>query len=179
MAVRIGCIVEGHGESESVPILIRRSACRLDPGLDVRIPHPIRITKSKLLRPGELEKAVELAAMNAGRNGGILVLLDSDDDCPAELAPQLLARTRSARNDLPSAVILAKTELESWFLAAAESLGGHGGFPGDLEPPHDTEAIRGAEGMAGNASSPTGAVVLFAPGPRLAAPTLRTSPQSK
>lgn len=145
MAVRIGCIVEGHGECESVPILIRRIARQFDPGLAVRIPHPVRVTKSKLLKPGELERAVELAAMNVQGDGGILVVLDSDDDCPAALAPDLLARTQSARSDLPSAVVLPNKEFESWFLAAAQSLRGHGGFPEDLESPTQPEAIRGAK----------------------------------
>lgn len=149
MAVRIGCIVEGHGECESVPILIRRIARRLDPGLAVAIPHPVRVPKSRLLRPGELERAVDLAAMSVHGNGGILVILDSDDDCPAELAPALLARAQSARSDLPSAVVLPNKEFESWFLAAARSLRGQRGFPEDLEPPTEPEAIRGAKEWLG------------------------------
>ncbi len=106
MPVRIVCIVEGHGECESVPILIRRIAQRFDPGLAVDIPHPIRIPRSKLLKPGELERAVKLAAVRAEAGGGILVILVSDDDCPAKLAPDLATRTRTARGDLPSAVVL-------------------------------------------------------------------------
>ena len=145
MPVRIACIVEGHGECASVPILIRRIAGRFDAGLAVQIPYPIRIPKSKLLKPGELEKAVALAAMRAEADGGILVVLDSDDDCPARLAPDLLARTRAARGDLPSAVVLPNREFESWFLAAAHSLRGHRGFPEDLEPPPQLEAVRGAK----------------------------------
>jgi hypothetical protein len=160
MAVRIGCIVEGHGECESVPILIRRIARQLDAGLDVQIPHPVRVTKSKLLKPGELERAVDLAAISVEGNGGVLVILDSDDDCPAELAPELLARAQSARSDLPSAVVLPNKEFESWFLAAAQSLRGHGGFPEDLESPPQPEAIRGAKEwlsirVRGGAYSPT------------------------
>jgi hypothetical protein len=145
MRLRIVCIVEGHGECESVPILIRRIANRFDPGLDVQVPHPIRIPKSKLLKPGELERAVQLAAVRAEAGGGILVILDSDDDCPAALAPELLARMQAARGDLPSAIVLANREFESWFLAAAQSLRGRKGFPEDLEPPIRPEAIRGAK----------------------------------
>jgi hypothetical protein len=145
MQLRIACIVEGHGECESVPILIRRIAHRFDPGLDVQLPHPIRIPKSRLLKPGELEKAVQLAAARAESGGGILVILDSDDDCPAALAPDLLARMRAARGDLPSAIVLANKEFESWFLAAARSLRGQKGLPEDLDPPARPEAIRGAK----------------------------------
>jgi hypothetical protein len=145
MQLQIVCIVEGHGECESVPILIRRIANRFDPGLDVRIPHPIRIPRSKLLKPRELERAVQLAAARAQPGGGILVILDSDDDCPATLAPDLLRRMRAARSDLPSAIVLANREFESWFLAAARSLRGQKGLPEDIESPERPEAIRGAK----------------------------------
>ena len=145
MTVRIGCIVEGHGECESVPILIRRIAGQLDPGLVVQIPHPARIPKSRLLRPEELERAVNLAAMSVGADGGILIVLDSDDDCPAELGPKLAVRALSARSDVLCAVVLANKEFESWFLAAAESLRGRRGIPEDLEPPPFPETVRGAK----------------------------------
>jgi Domain of unknown function (DUF4276) len=145
MPLRIGCVVEGHGEVESVPALIRRIAQQLDPGLVLVIPHPVRVTKSKLLKPTELERAVELAALNAGGNGGLLILLDSDEDCPAQLGPELLGRVRSARTNLPSAVVLAKREFESWFLASAESLRGHRGLRKDLNSPEHPEEIPGAK----------------------------------
>jgi hypothetical protein len=146
MQVCIGCVVEGHGEVGSVPQLVRRIAHEIDPSLVVLVPHPIRVTKSKLLKPGELEKAADFAALKAGAHGGILVLLDSDDDCPAELGPELLARVRSARADIPSAVVLAKREFESWFLASAESLRGCRGLPADLQPPPgQPEEIAGAK----------------------------------
>lgn len=145
MPVRIGCVVEGHGEVESVPVLIRRIAQQFDPGLLVLIPHPVRVTKSRLLKPGELERAAELAVLNAGADGGVLVILDSDEDCPAQLGPELLERVRSARSDVLSAVVLARREFESWFLASAESLRGCRGLPGDLESPHQPEEIPGAK----------------------------------
>ena len=88
MPLRIGCVVEGHGEVESVPALIRRVAQELDPGLVIVIPHPVRVTKSKLLKAGEMERAAQLAALNAGENGGLFILLDSDDDCPGSTWPR-------------------------------------------------------------------------------------------
>lgn len=125
MPLRIGCVVEGYAEVESVPVLIHRVAQDWNPGIVVVVPHPVRITKSKLLKSGELERAAALAALNAGHTGGVLVILDSDDDCPAHLGPELLTRVRIARADLPCAVVLAKREFESWFLASAESLRGY------------------------------------------------------
>jgi hypothetical protein len=141
----IACIVEGHGEVEAVPILVRRVAARVDPTFSIQVRRPLRITRSQLVRPKELERAIELAARQAGKQGGILVLIDSDDDCPAELGPQLLARARRARGDLPIGLVLAKREFEGWLLASAESLRGKRGLPDDLLPPPDPEAIRGAK----------------------------------
>jgi hypothetical protein len=142
---RIVAIVEGHGECKAVPVLIRRVAQTVDPALVLEIPH-IRIPASKLVRNGEIERAVELAARKLGGLGGVLVLVDCDDGCPAVEGPALLARAKSAHSDLPIAVVLAKKEFEAWFLAAAVSLRGHRGLPSDLLPPADPEAIRGAKG---------------------------------
>jgi uncharacterized protein DUF4276 len=103
------------------------------------------IPRSKLVKQGELERAVELAARQAGVEGCILLLLDSDDDCAAELGPELLARMRAVRADRRLSVVLACREFESWFLAGAESLCGRRGLAGDLTSPADPEAIRGAK----------------------------------
>jgi hypothetical protein len=141
----IACIVEGHGEVQAVPILIRRIAAAIDPTLSVNVKPPLRISRSKLVRDEELERAVEFAARKTGGQGGVLILVDSDDDCPAELGPQLLARAHKTRGNLPISVVLAKREFEAWFLAAAESLRGKRGLPDNLTPPPDPESIRGAK----------------------------------
>src|SRR5262245_29256782 len=145
MEFRLACIVEGHGETEAVPVLVRRLAELVAPGVTIRISPPLRIPRSKLVQQGELERAVELAARQAGPDGGVLLLLDSDDDCPAELGPALLARMRAVRADLRSSVVLACREFESWFVAAAESLRGRRGLAADLASPAEPEAIRGAK----------------------------------
>jgi hypothetical protein len=141
----LACIVEGHGEVPAVPILIRRIAESLDPPLVVRVLPPLRVPRYKLVKAGEIERAVELAARKIGGAGGILILIDSEDDCPAELGPQLFKRARAARNNLPMGVVLAKHEFEAWFLAAAHSLRDCRGLPGNLAPPPDPEAVRGAK----------------------------------
>jgi hypothetical protein len=145
MEVRIGCVVEGHGDREAVPIVIRRIAEKLDPALVVHIAPPIRTPKSKLLKPGELERAVELAARKVGSHGAVLVVLDSDDDCPAQVGPELLKRIIQVRSNIVLAVVLAKREFETWFLAAAESLRGQRGLSKDLYSPSDPVAVRGAK----------------------------------
>ena len=140
------CIVEGHGDKESVPILVRRIASTVDAGLVVHIPAVIRIPRDKLVKEGELERAVHLAARNLKLNGAILILVDADDACPATLGPELLRRASDARPDIARSIVLAKFEFEAWFLAAAQSLRGVRGLPMDLDPPAAPEGIRGAKG---------------------------------
>lgn len=145
MVIPLACIVEGDGEVEAVPIAIRRIAQEIDPSLSLKIHHPLRVPRTKLVKPGELERSVELAARRTGVGGAILVLLDSDDDCPATLGVELLGRAKRVRPDLPISVVLAKREFEAWFLAAAESLQGRRGLAETLESPSDPESIRGAK----------------------------------
>ena len=144
-ALRLACIVEGHGDREALPVLLRRMAYDIDPNVLVDIPPPIRIPKHKLLRPNELERGVELAVRQAGRNGAVLLLVDSDDDCPAELAPRLRDRATQTHRKFPIAVVLPKREFEAWFLAAAESIRGKRGLSDQLTPPSKPENVRGAK----------------------------------
>lgn len=145
MPVKIGCIVEGHGDVEAVPVLIRRIADDLYPELSI-VTHPTRVPRTKVVQIDQLEKTVGLTARKIGRQGAILIILDSDDDCPAKLGPELLQQVVNIRSDLPIAVVLAKCEFEAWFLAAAESLSGQRGLKNDLRSPSNPEGIRNAKG---------------------------------
>jgi hypothetical protein len=143
--IQISCVVEGHGDVEAVPILIRRIAGEFQPPVDVNIQPPIRTPKSRLTKPGELERAVDFASRKLTAPGAVFVLLDSDEDCPGQVGPALLARAQSVRNDLLVAVVLAKCEFESWFIASVESMAGQNGFPIQIQAPLDPESIRGAK----------------------------------
>lgn len=147
MTCVISCIVEGHGEVSSVPILLRRIAAAHDPMTTVRVPPPLRVPADKLRRPGELERYVELAARGVVAGGGVLVLLDADDedDCPARVGPELVARCVAQRSNVPISVVLAKREFEAWFLAAAASVAGQRGLAPDLHAPDEPEEVRGAK----------------------------------
>lgn len=154
---KIAVIVEGHGECEAVPILIRRIALEIDPGFVPIILPPLRVPAARLLKTGEIERSVDFISRKLQGSGGIIVLVDCDwrDSCPKKDGPELLRRARSARSDLPLSVILARMEFEAWFIAAAESLRGKRNLSPELECPPDPEAIRGAKGwlsarMSGN-----------------------------
>ncbi len=145
MPVKIGCIVEGHGDVEAVPILIRRVATNLYPELTIST-YPTRVPRTKLVKVDSLERTIELTVRRIGKQGAIFIILDSDDDCPAELGPELLQQVVKIRSDLPISVVLAKCEFEAWFLAAAESLRGQRGLKNDLQSPSNPEGIRDAKG---------------------------------
>ena len=145
MPVKIGCIVEGQGDVEAVPVLIRRIAADLYPELPI-ITQPIRVNRNKIVKVDDLEETIDVASRKVGRGGAIFILLDSDDDCPAKLGPELLQQAVNIRSDLPIAVVLAKCEFEAWFLAAADSLQGRRGLKSDLRPPSNPEGIRDAKG---------------------------------
>ncbi|MDO8804392.1 MAG: DUF4276 family protein [Elusimicrobiota bacterium] len=140
-------IVEGYGECSATPILIRRIALDIFPDFVPRILYPIRIPASRLLKAGEIERAVALASYKLNGKGGIFILLDGDfkDCCPARNGPELRTRAQATRRDIPIFVVLAKMEYEAWFLAAAESLRGQRGLPTTLEQPLNPENIRGAK----------------------------------
>jgi hypothetical protein len=136
-------IVEGHGEEDSVPILLRR----LLNVTDFIIEHPIRVKRDQFLKmDASFIKTVDLASKKAGINGIILVLMDADDDCPATVGPSLFAAVRAKILPQQSLIcVMAMREFEAWFLSAAESLRGKRGLPFDLEPPGSPESIRGAK----------------------------------
>jgi len=153
-------IVEGHGDVRAVPILLRRVAAELYAvqGLQVLPAHRVPRGRMFAADSAELKKAIELAARRirgAGSAGGVLVLLDADDDCPAREAPMLLARIR--RSDVPVRVVMATREYEAWFLAAAESLRAHRGVVASAMAPPDPESIRDAKGHLAGAILKPGA----------------------
>jgi len=95
-----------------------------------------------LVKPGELERAVRFAKIQVA-DCVPFVLIDADEDCPAELGPALTARARAI--DPSAAVVIAKWEFEAWFIASIESLSGQHGLQGGLAVPANLEEISGAK----------------------------------
>jgi hypothetical protein len=144
----IAPIVEGHGEVQALPFLLQRMLRDVRSDALLQVNPPLRVkTGSFLADANYFAKYVELAARKAKAHscGSVLILLDSDDSCPKELAPELRDRAIGIRRDVPILVALAHREYETWFLAAARSLRGVGGLPADLDPPEDPESLRDAK----------------------------------
>ena len=138
------CILEGQGDVQSIPLILRRIAYDAEVW-DVTF-RTIRIQRSKLVRPGEVERATELGAREAGAGGSVLIVVDADDDQACQLGPDLLQRAQAARPDVPSAVVLANREKEAWYIAAIESLRGTRGLSAGVQRPPNAEGIRDAKG---------------------------------
>lgn len=112
-------------------------------GIDIK--KPIRLPKQKLLKAGELERALDLAMQKCEGPCGILILLDADEDCPREIGEQVLNRSTEARPNANVQAVVAKAEYEAWLLGAVESL-----LPENRRPlvsfnPQEAENVRGAK----------------------------------
>jgi hypothetical protein len=140
-------IVEGHGEMDAVPVLLRRIATELAASY-VDVGRPIKVHSGSFLKDTvEFRRHILLASGKAAdRRGIVLILLDCEDACPAILGPEILRRAQAIRGDVEFVVSLAYREYETWFLFAAESMRGLRGLPDDLTAHPNPESPRDAKG---------------------------------
>lgn len=142
--IRFVPIVEGHGDVRAVPVLIRRIVAHEYPGARLEVSPPIRKPRDQLIRKEDvLERALKLAALRAGEDGAILLLIDADDDPPCQLGPALLKRVAEIVPHVDHAVVLAARDYECWFAAGVCSLAGTFGLADDLAPPPEPDAVHG------------------------------------
>ena len=143
-------VVEGDGEAEALPVLIRRVLGERLHQYGLSVGHPKNAHgKDRLVR--DLEKYVQYALMIPG-SAGVLVLLDADGDCARDLAVGLAERIRALGLSKPVAIACATQEYEGWFLASLESIRGRPikGRPGLSEAAHcdgSTETVADAKAL--------------------------------
>ena len=152
---RIVSIIEGKGERPAVPILMRRIAEALGVYVDGYTCVPTKRDRFPRFAD-ERERIVAAARADAGTNGAILVVLDSDGEPPCNharhgaapclLGESLLDVVRPLTGGLPLAVVWAECEFEGWLLAAAPSLIGEKGLSEGVEAPEDPDKIGDAKG---------------------------------
>lgn len=148
--LRIVPIVEGDGEVECVPVLLRRIWKEIVGGEYVDVLRPILKPRSQLVQRESLQRIVEQATIFLGtRNnpnlpGLVLILLDADHDFPAELGPQVSDWARDVDRRFRVACVAANREYETWFVAAARSLveSGHLRLKAGESIPSDPEGQR-------------------------------------
>jgi len=139
-------IVEGHGDEAAVPILLRRICAELIAGSAIDVLHPIRQPREKLISNKNdcLAKSLGLAVNKLKQRRDptthalILLLVDADDDCAAQLGPRVLRLAREIRVDIDVSCVLAVHEFETWLVAGADSLRAYL-KPGNIELPNSPE----------------------------------------
>ena len=137
-------IVEGHGEVEAAPVLLRRLLAEAD-CQDVGVGRPIRRTQSQLRSKEGIQAGVRLALLQP-ECAAVVILFDGEDDCPKQLAAQVRTWAREVAAGKPCDVVIAYREYETWFLAALESLRGQYGIARDAAAPANPEFKRDAKG---------------------------------
>lgn len=146
--ISIGCIVEGKGEVDAVPVLVRRIADEVAPGTLVDLPRASLVERDRMTTSGDaIGKAIAYLVPRLSQPAGFILMLDRDDETdPSRLIDDLAAHMKACRGDCPSIVVMPDREYEAWFLASAESLRGVRGLRDDLTPPPNPDAIRDAKG---------------------------------
>lgn len=145
MPLRVGLIVEGQGEYESIRTLLHRIWYEALGGDAIDVLRPFRRPQGTLLKKDGLKAAVDAVKIRLGPDipGGlrtlVLILVDSEGACPKDLAPTLLSWAKEARSDANISCVLPHPMFETWFAAAAVSLRGINGLPVDLAEPDDPE----------------------------------------
>jgi hypothetical protein len=137
-------VVEGQSEEHAMGVLMRRVLHELGV-FDLGVARPFRVKRQRVVRDGELERSIVQAERSRPGASAVFVILDADEDCPADLSSHLLERAR-VQTDLPVCVVFPKIEIEAWILGAVDSLRGVRGIRIDADPPPDPEAVRDAKG---------------------------------
>ena len=146
-------VVEGPGDLEATPILLRKILYGQCNRFDIGVARPKKANgKGNLKR--DLEKFLRYAALNPDC-AGILVLIDSDDDCPVELTQIYCERARQAGLSVPIVVVCAVKEYEAWFIASLDtikddSLGGGSIISAEASYSGDVESISGVKAWLGD-----------------------------
>ena len=137
-------IVEGQGDVDAVPVLLRRLRDEAEAwGLEVAKPH--RRPRAQLVKKNFLQSAVQVAGL-APNCSGILIILDADDDCPKDKSRVLEEWAREAAGGKPCVVVMANREYEAWFLASIEAMRGKSGILSAAVSHPDPESPRDAKG---------------------------------
>lgn len=146
-SLSIIAIVEGHGEENAVPGLIRRILWDRLGRYDIPLIRTIRANgKPDLVK--RLEIHLRRAAVRSP--DAILVLVDADDECPVEAVGSLVDRASALNLRVPVAVVCAKSEYETWFICSlsedtGERIRERLEIASSVNVPEGAENIRGAK----------------------------------
>lgn len=141
MSFVVATIVEGVGDVIATPVLLRRIEPRFE------YPRLIRVDRHRIQPTEAFARYIQLAIANIrerGGRGGILIILDADDDCAASIGPHLSEFAAGVAGGHPCGCVVAVKEFEAWLLAGIPDL-----LPSETDPeaPRDCKAaLRAALG---------------------------------
>lgn len=121
---RLVCVVEGKGEIQAIPNLCSRVLLALEVFDWIVDPEPVRQGRGLLVdetqpsphrppRSESLSRAVQLARVRPA--DAVLVLCDSDDDCPVAWGPPA---TQVIQRFSPGGAVMVVREYEAWLLSS-------------------------------------------------------------
>ena len=143
-------IVEGDGDVQAVPILLRRICGEIYARWDITIRQPGRLPRSKIVIPAEIGRVYRALARGAvAGSGAVITILDQDDDM--DISALAAAVAAPMDRQAPLEVVVACREFEAWFLGSMESLRAHHSVRNDARfdghPEHPRDATGRVEGL--------------------------------
>lgn len=138
-------IVEGDGEIQAVPVLLRRLQSVAE-CYGFEVARPIKRNRSEFANELAVRRFVQLA-LRTPDCAGILIVFDSDDDPACTIGPNVQAWAQAEAGQTPCQAVAANREYEAWFISAVESLRGQRGIADDAVSHATPEAPRDAKGV--------------------------------
>jgi hypothetical protein len=133
-------IVEGPGEVEALPILLRR-IFEEKQKYQFNIQKPINAHGlGNLTKRDGFENFLKVALKRPSCDA-ILVLIDADVECARDIAKDMANRALIHNPHTATAVVAAKYRYENWFLASLETLSSKRGLISELPTIIDPEGI--------------------------------------
>ncbi len=136
-------VVEGEGDVAAFPGLLGRILLERFNRADVVVAQGKAMVvnaNGRSTLENRLERFIQYAQYKPDC-GAILVLLDTDGECPVELAEQLRQRCGQIGLIRPVEIVCAHREYESWFLASIDTIKGWRGISEDATLYRDAEDI--------------------------------------
>ena len=136
-------VVEGAGDVSAFPSLLGRILWERYERTDVIVAQGNMVVRANGRQnlENKLEKFLG-HALNKPNCDAILVLLDTDGECPVELAQRLLQRCEQMGLMRPLEIVCAHWSYESWFLASLDTIRGQRGISDTAVLSQDAENIQ-------------------------------------
>lgn len=148
MTIGVFPIVEGHGEVAAVPALVRRFAEEVHRRFDYRVLEPYRLARTKFAQDAEIVRALRFAAIKLQpfTLRHVLVLMDADDDCPAEQHERIQRIVTESALPLNVGFVMPTREYEAWFIGCLDRSKPHADIRDEIPALADPSTIRDAKG---------------------------------